>query len=123
MMLWPKPKQAKKVRAVATIGGIGTTFEALREFVFRRDRACLGWRFDPSHECRDQWGMPHRPDDRSKLTLGHVPMVHSITDPRRDDEAHCVAECWSTNAGVHPSAELREFERGWLHSEYPDHVD
>lgn len=121
-MLFPKPMPRRKGRKVPTIGGIGTTMGALREFVFRRDRYCLAWLFDRDHECRDEFGMPHRPDDRSKLTLEHVPMVHGPTDPRRDDERHTVAMCSSANVGG-PSTELRIFCRGWLAKEYPDNVD
>lgn len=122
MMLFPKPEPRRKGRKVPTIGGIGTTMSALRTFVQRRDRSCLAWRFDPEHQCRDEFGTPHAPSDWWRLTLEHVPMVHSLTDPRRDDEAHTVAMCSAANVGG-PSTELRTFCRGWLANLYPGHVD
>lgn len=84
----------------------------LRDFVLRRDRICFAYRLDPKHVCRDRWGRPHAPN--KMLTLEHVPRVHYDTDPRRDDERHCVAICWAANVWAPSNKDLRAFSRRQL---------
>jgi hypothetical protein len=63
----------------------------LREAVIRRDRACLLWLLDATHQCRDQWGEPHQPTALDRLTLEHV--REHPGGQRRDSEGWCVAMC------------------------------
>lgn len=102
-----------------TIDGKPTTMGGLRAHVINRDRICLGFRFDPRHQCAGKWGDEHRPDDLEELTLEHVPGVHGPEDPRRDDPAHCVTLCHRLNVGG-PSKGLRAFLRERLREMYPD---
>jgi hypothetical protein len=79
----------------------------LREYVLERDGDCFARR-DLFHACR----LP--------LTLEHVVGVHSVTDPRRDDERHTITLCWGLNGVSIASHELREAMRERLRSRYPD---
>jgi len=101
-----------------SIDGRETTAGQVRLFVFRRDRSCLAFQADRKHGCTNKWNAPHQPFDWEKLTLEHVPSVHSPADVRRDDPEHCVTLCWGANVGV-PSKALRAFCRDYLLDRYP----
>jgi hypothetical protein len=90
--------------------------------VLDRDGRCFLLRLDLAHECRDRWGTPHSPYDKSRLTVDHVVMptervpygsggMKGKRPPH--DERHLVAMCWAGNVGV-PSAEVRDAERAYL---------
>lgn len=102
-----------------TVEGKRATMGQLRAYVIARDRFCLGFLFDPTHECAGRWGRPHLPSDRDELTLEHVPSVHGPADVRRDDEEHCVALCAALNVGGTP-ATVRAFARDRLRERYPE---
>lgn len=68
----------------------------LRSEVIYRDGACVASLLDRSHECRDRWGRPHRPDELDSLTLGHV--REEPGGMRRDEPGWCIAQCWASNA-------------------------
>lgn len=85
----------------------------MREFILDRDGACLLWKMDSGHQCRDTWGEPHHPADRSRLTLEHVKTelrmgVRAPSDPR-----HLVALCGGANTSV-PSKSDRQAFRAYL---------
>lgn len=101
-----------------TVDARPVTMGELRLFVFRRDRICLGWTFDPTHVCTDKWARPHPPDRIWVMTLEHVPRVHDHIEGRRDNERHCVTLCHGLNVGG-PPAELREWMRDRLRAMYP----
>ena len=104
----PKPPHRTKPRPRATVGGVTVPFGELRRYVFERERGCFAKRDLPGHVCAGEW------------TLEHVTQVHSVADPRRDDECHCVILCHSLNGGGGiASHELREMMRQWLRSLYP----
>lgn len=92
--------------------------QAVRLAVLDRDRSCFGVRVDPSHVCRDQWGIPHPSDDRRFLTLDHVKQQAMMGRRAPSDVMHMVAMCYALNVGV-PSKELREAERAYLATLYP----
>ena len=79
---------------------------ALRRLVIERDRECVILLADASHVCRDRWGEPHRPDDRTKLTLEHV--REHAGGKRRDDPGWCVAVCYAANAERPVGKRMRE---------------
>lgn len=85
---------------------------AERAAVYDRDRVCFLFRMDPDHECRDQWGQPHAPDDTVKMTVDHVKDAPGWM-PRKHDRAHMVQMCWAGNVAV-PSKEVRAAEREYL---------
>ena len=85
----------------------------LREQILDRDGWCVLAKINPEHQCRDTWGVPHHPADRSKLTLEHVKTqlrmgVRAPSDPR-----HLIALCGGANTGV-PSKADREAFRAYL---------
>lgn len=88
----------------------------LHEHVLNRDRICIAARVVEGHQCRDQWGNPHRPDDLARLQLDHVQDGYGRLGRRAPSDArHLVAIC----AGAHilsggPSRELRAAERAYL---------
>lgn len=96
-----------------------TVAPSVRDEVLRRDRVCIAFRADPSHVCRDTWGVPHRPDDVGKLTLDHVKQDLMMGRRAPSDAAHMVAACCAINVGV-PSKGLRAIERAYLAELYPD---
>jgi hypothetical protein len=91
------------------------------EFVFARDRICFGFRRDPAHVCRNQWGDVHAPDDRNWLTLDHVHREServpygsgTMGDRAKSDARHLTPACSALNVGV-PSAIIRAAERDYL---------
>lgn len=85
----------------------------LRARVLSRDGACLAYRMDPRHICRDTWNRSHSPFDLAKLTLDHVKDEPRMGVRAPDDEQHLVALCYGANVGV-PSKALRSFEREYL---------
>lgn len=102
-----------------TIDGRPATMGALRAHVINRDRICLGFLADPTHQCRNRYGDEHQPDDLEQLTLEHVPGVHGPEDVRRDDPAHCGTLCYFLNVGGTP-VWARDFIRLRLRERYPD---
>lgn len=86
---------------------------AVRELVLRRDGRCFVTRVDATHQCRDQWGVPHSPYDLDKLTLDHVKDQPRMGVRAPSDPAHLVAMCWGANVGV-PAKHVRQAERSYL---------
>lgn len=86
---------------------------ALREAVLRRDGACLAWKMDPEHQCRDRFGWPHSPTDVDRLTLEHVKDHLRMGVRAPSDMAHLVALCGAANDAV-PSKEMRAAFRAYL---------
>lgn len=107
------------MRRKITVEGKPATMGELRAFVIDRDGRCLGWVYDSTHACHDKWGRPHHPYDRPRLTLEHVPGVHSHLEGRVDDERHCVTLCHGLNT-LPPPAELRNWMRMLLRKWYPE---
>lgn len=75
-----------------------------RAFVLHRDvllmGGCVAAKYDPEHECRDQWGYPHRPDDLAKLTLDHVNEGYGRMGQRApSDPSHLISSCFSAHLG------------------------
>lgn len=93
----------------------------LHERVLRRDKYCFMVRVDPEHRCRDGWGTPHPCNDLSRMTVDHVHLHAGGTRGKRapDDEQHLVAMCAEANIRG-PSRIVREAEREYLRSLYPD---
>lgn len=87
----------------------------VRAFVLARDRGCVAEKLDRSHECRDQWGNPHRPGDLARLTLDHVKDAPRLGKRAPSDPAHLVAMCWGANVLGWASAH-RPDERAYLRS-------
>jgi hypothetical protein len=83
-----------------------------RVAVYERDNHCFLLRVDRYHECRDQWGTPHAPDDWAKLTVDHVKPAIGW-QKRVHDRRWMVPMCHSANVGV-PSKEVRAAERAYL---------
>ena len=72
------------------------TRSELRRMVIARDQGCiLALVANRSHQCRDQWGDPHQPDQLDKLTLEHV--REHPGGMRRDEPGWCVAMCAEAN--------------------------
>lgn len=86
---------------------------ALRDFILDRDKVCVLARIDPDHMCRDQWGTPHNPADRSKLTLEHVKTELRMGVRAPSDRWHLIALCAGANVGV-PSKVERQAFRAYL---------
>ena len=86
---------------------------AVRDYVLRRDKACLLWAMDPDHQCRDIWGTPHDPRDLNRLTLEHVKDQPRMGRRAPSDARHMVALCGAANVGV-PSKEQRAAFRSYL---------
>ncbi len=86
----------------------------VRAFVLNRDRVCFLSRTDPSHQCRDVWGYPHRSDDTDRLSLEHVHETGGMMGKRApSDPAHLLALCGHANVAV-PSKLRREAMRQYL---------
>lgn len=86
---------------------------AIRDEVLARDGMCFMFRMDPEHACRDRWGDPHSPYDKTYLTLDHVKDAPRMGRRAPSDARHLVAMCWGANVGV-PSKAVRELERVYL---------
>lgn len=104
----------------------------LHEKVLRRDKCCFLFRLavgeqvgmadpPPPHKCMNQWGQPHSAYDLSQLTVDHVHLHAGGTRGKRapDDEQHLVAMCAKGNIDG-PSRAVREAEREYLRSLYPN---
>lgn len=94
----------------------------LHERVLRRDGRCIGAMVYPGeHVCRDQWGTQHMSDDLARMTVDHVHLVPGGIRGKRapDDEAHLVTMCAYLNI-YGPSRGLRDAERAYLRSLYPE---
>ena len=85
----------------------------LREQILERDGWCVLAKIDPDHQCRDAWGVPHHPADRSKLTLEHVKDQLRMGLRAPSDPAHLIALCGGANVAV-PSKADREAFRQYL---------
>lgn len=72
----------------------------LRQAILERDQACVLSKLDPSHQCRDQWGTPHRSDDLGRLSLEHVKGESRMGLRAPSDLGHLVAMCMSGNLAV-----------------------
>jgi|SRR5215471_1654300 len=104
----------------------------LRDDVIRRDRVCFGARLVTlgvleSHRCKDTWGYPHLSSDTGKLQLAHVWVEFSqgvYAKKAPTDKYHLLAECAALNVpsggDTGPSELVREWERKYLRSLYPD---
>jgi hypothetical protein len=86
----------------------------LRAYVFGRDRGCI-FRHRGDHECRGANGLPHAPDARLLLQLGHVPEAgrNALQKKAPDDELHTVTICASVNIPGESKAD-REYERSYI---------
>jgi hypothetical protein len=91
----------------------------LRRLVLIRDKMCFLYKRDRHHICKDQWGRSHAPTNLNLLTLDHVKddLMMGVRAP--SDPTHLVAMCYAGNVGV-PSKEVRQNERDYLHSLYPE---
>ena len=85
----------------------------LRDLILDRDGWCVLAKIDDTHQCRDTWGVPHHPADRSKLTLEHVKDSLRMGLRAPSDARHLVALCAGANTGV-PSKAEREAFRAYL---------
>lgn len=85
----------------------------VREFVLRRDGACLMAVYEPRHVCRDQWGRTHAPWATALLSLEHVKDELRMGVRAPSDPAHLVALCHGANVAV-PCKEARVFFREYL---------
>ena len=85
----------------------------MRERILDRDGACLMWKMDNDHQCRDIFGTPHAPNDRGRLTLEHVKSELMLGRRAPSDERHLVALCGAVNNRV-PSKVEREAFRAYL---------
>lgn len=91
----------------------------VREAVLARDRMCFLYRLDPLHTCKDAFGDPHSPFDRSKLTLDHVKRRLRMGRRAPSTPAHLMAMCAAGNVGV-PSKDVRNLQRLYLADLYPE---
>lgn len=89
--------------------------------VLDRDKVCFMYRLDSTHQCRDRFGNPHRPDDRRLLTVDGVKR-HPRLGVRADHRYvwFLVAMCGYENNRP-PSADTRRLERSYLTKHYPEH--
>jgi hypothetical protein len=106
-----------------TLFGKPVAMGALRQYVFSRDRLCMAYMLDHTHQCRGQWEIRHLPNDVTQLTLEHVKLVHGLYDGRKSDECHTVPLCLSLNGTSIASHTLREFMRDHLRRLYPQCID
>lgn len=86
---------------------------AERAAVYERDRICFLARIDSDHECRDQWGQPHAPDDWMKMTVDHVKPALMLGRRAPSTRDAMVMMCWAGNVGV-PSKAIRQAQREYL---------
>lgn len=99
--------RGRRGRRPPTVAGRRVPMGGLRIFVLARDRGCFARR-EPGHVCE------------GPLSLEHVLGVHSVEDPRRDDERHCTTLCLGLNGGGSiASHRLREEMRDHLRRLYP----
>jgi hypothetical protein len=100
----------------------------LRLFVLRRDGACVAAVLAPgSHECRDSFGTPHRPDALWKLQVDHIRLEPG--GKRRSVASQLVSMCanahlydgWATANRPAIRAYLRELPEP--ENEHAAHVD
>ena len=93
----------------------GKVTPELRAAVLGRDGACVLWKLNPSHICRDAWGQTHLASAVWLLSLEHVKDQPRMGLRAPSDPAHMVAMCYGANLGV-PSKEeraaIREYLRG-----------
>jgi len=87
--------------------------EDVRFAVLDRDQACILYQLDPSHECRDRWGNPHRPDATWLLSLEHVKPDLMAGQRGPSTARWMVAMCYAGNVGV-PSKAQRNAIRAYL---------
>lgn len=85
----------------------------LRAAILERDGWCVLAKIDPEHQCRDIWGYPHHPADKSKLTIEHLKDSLRMGLRAPSDRAHLIALCGAANVGV-PSKRDREAFRAYL---------
>jgi hypothetical protein len=83
----------------------------LRAAVLERDLVCTLARLDPTHECRDRWGLSQPPS--WDLTIEHVKSESRMGRRALSDLQHLVAMCYGGNVGV-PSAAQRQAIRAYL---------
>lgn len=85
----------------------------LRAFILDRDGFCVAAKIDSDHQCRDTWGMPHHPADKSKLSIEHVKDQLRMGLRAPSDRFHLIALCGGANVSV-PSKEQRAAFRAYL---------
>lgn len=85
----------------------------LRAFVLDRDGWCVLAKLNPEHQCRDTWGTPHHPADKSRLTIEHVKTELRMGVRAPSDKDHLITLCYGANVGV-PSKSEREAFRAYL---------
>jgi hypothetical protein len=92
----------------------------LHALVINRDRICFIAKVDSAHECRDQWGTPHRPTDLLKLTVDHVHLHAGGSKSKRapSRKENLTAMCHGGNVGA-PSKVVRQAQRDYLLELYP----
>jgi hypothetical protein len=84
----------------------------LREYILDRDKVCLAWRVDHTHQCRTRFGQSHAPDERKHLRLAHVKDNARMGLRAPSDARHLVAECDAANETW--SSANRVIERAYL---------
>jgi hypothetical protein len=84
----------------------------LREEVFVRDKACVGYLMDHRHICRNLAGS-HSPYALEKMTLEHVKDELQAGLRAPSDRKHCVTACVGLNLQP-PTKEQREWMREYL---------
>lgn len=98
--------------------------DTLRRAVLVRDRVCFLVSLDELHVCYGKDDRPHPSTDLSKLEVDHVWLDGAhMGDRAPSDLHHLVAMCCKGNTRVGPSREVREAERAYLRSLYPDAHD
>lgn len=98
--LWRPPSTGPREDAVT---------DALITALWRVDRGCVAAQVDPTHGCRDRWGMPHAFDRHDLVTVEHFWPDYAVKGKRGP---LTVLLCAYTNINA-PSKELREKFREW----------
>lgn len=90
----------------------------LHAYILDRDRECIAFIVDPTHQCMTRFRQPHKPDDRRKLSLDHVHDAATSGVRAKSDKYHLVAACgWANNEGW--CSAHREDERDYLRQKEP----
>jgi len=94
----------------------------LRQFVLARDGACVRFKLDAGHGCRDTWSIPHAPNRLDLLQLDHVQDGYGRMGRRaKSDPAHLVSLCAAAHLGGWATSHRPEL-RAYLASVTGDHV-
>lgn len=87
----------------------------VRLAVLIRDGGCVAAKLDPTHGCRDQWGLPLTSTSLNAMTLDHVKDEPMMGKRAPSDPAHLVTLCWfahiNSSWATSHRPELREYLR------------